>query len=602
MKILIQINKLDKCYGHQVLFDQASITLQEKQKTGVIGRNGCGKSTLCNMITGEIEPDAGVIDKSSTLRLSYLEQSDPFTPDETVIHFLQRHTGKEEWECGKLAGKFLIKNELLDKTPIGKLSGGFQTRVKLTAMLLSEPNFLILDEPTNFLDLRTLLLLETFLRDYNGAFIIVSHDREFLMKTCKSTLEIENGKMTMFPGNVEEYLVYKEEKKELARQANINIEQRQKTLESFITRFKSKASKARQAQSKQKQIKRLEKNRIVIKNPLKIVKIRIPSVKIKKGFALKCRDMQIGYPEKNVASEINIDVNIGDKVAILGDNGQGKTTFMKTIAGGLPLKSGKYDWGYGLNVSYYAQHVYAELHSKESVYSYLDSKAIRMTPRQEILDLAGSFLFRGVDVEKSISILSGGERARLCLAGLLLSRNPVLILDEPTNHLDFETVEAFANALKAFNGTVFFVSHDRTFVNFVANKIIDIKDSRISLYPGEYEEYVYSLQQEIKMETEAPVISENTEQTISGNKVSYLQRKKIKSKINKIKNKIKIIETDFKSKEREKGEIEHRFSFNPASYTKDLAVKLRELQGQIEENETLWIELNEELSKLESQI
>ena len=165
--------------------------------------------------------------------------------------------------------------------------------------------------------------------------------------------------------------------------------------------------------------------------------------------------MQIGYPEINVASEINIDVNIGDKVAILGDNGQGKTTFMKTIAGDLPLKSGKYDWGYGLNVSYYAQHVYAELHSKESVYSYLDSKAIRMTPRQEILDLAGSFLFRGVDVEKSVSILSGGERARLCLAGLLLSRNPVLILDEPTNHLDFETVEAFANALKAFNGTVF---------------------------------------------------------------------------------------------------------------------------------------------------
>jgi len=282
MKILIQINKLDKSFGHQVLFEQASITFQEKQKIGVIGRNGSGKSTLCNMITGDIEPDAGIIDKSPALRLSYLEQSDPFTPDETVIQFLQRHTGQEEWKCGKLAGKFLIKNELLNNTPIGKLSGGFQTRVKLTSMLLNEPNFLILDEPTNFLDLKTLLLLENFLRDFNGAFIIVSHDREFLMRTCENTLEIEGGKMTLFPGNVEEYLEFKKEKDELTRKANINIEQRQKTLESFIKRFKSKASKARQAQSKQKQVQRLEKNRIVIRNPLKIVKIRIPSIKTKK--------------------------------------------------------------------------------------------------------------------------------------------------------------------------------------------------------------------------------------------------------------------------------------------------------------------------------
>jgi len=219
MPAILQLKDIQKSYGPQVIFDGANVTLNSEQKAGFIGRNGAGKSTLCKIIIGQEPVDKGKIIMSSDLRLSYLEQHTPFTPTETVLEFLMRYSGQEEWRCGKVAARFQLKNEQL-KAVITSLSGGFQTRVKLTAMLLSDPNFLILDEPSNYLDLKTLILLEEFLEDFNGGFVIVSHDREFLKKTCDHTLEAEQGQLTIYPGTVEEYLIFKQEQKEQAIKYN----------------------------------------------------------------------------------------------------------------------------------------------------------------------------------------------------------------------------------------------------------------------------------------------------------------------------------------------------------------------------------------------
>ncbi|HTL70318.1 MAG TPA: ABC-F family ATP-binding cassette domain-containing protein [Candidatus Eisenbacteria bacterium] len=489
-KVLLQLNDIHKRFGAQVILDGAGAAFQENQKIGVIGRNGAGKSTLCKIITGHEKADSGTITKSQDLRLSYLEQHDPYDLEETVIGFLMRYTGKEEWRCGEVAGRFQLKGPLLEAR-IAELSGGYRTRVKLTSMLLGDPNFLILDEPTNYLDLKTLILLEDFLQDWDGAFLVVSHDREFLKRTCEETLEVENGDMTLYPGSVEEYLTFKEEQKAQALSTNRNIEAKKKQLQLFVDRFRAKASKASQARSKMKQIQKLKT--IEIGHALGNVHIKIPPVQVRGGIALRCDGLTIGYPEKTVARKINLEIDQGAHVAVLGDNGQGKTTFLRTIAGDLASKGGTFKWGNNLQVAYYAQHVSQSLHPGQDVFTHLYDKAAPGVTRQEIMNLAGSFLFRGEDTKKPIGVLSGGEKARVCLAGLLLTKSQVIILDEPTNHLDFETVEALGRALKSFSGTLFFVSHDRTFVNLVANQIIEVNNGAVLRYPGTYEDYVYYL-------------------------------------------------------------------------------------------------------------
>ena len=324
MKVLLQLSEVHKSYGANVILDGATVSFAENQKVGMIGRNGAGKSTLCKIITGHEEADGGTVAKSSDLRLSYLEQHDPYSLEETVMGFLMRYSGKEEWQCGKIAGSFQLKHGLLE-SKIGALSGGYRTRVKLASMLLLEPNFLILDEPTNYLDLKTLILLEEFLQDYEGGFLIVSHDREFLKKTCEDTLEVENGACTLYPGSVEEYLLFKEEQKEQAISFNKNVEAKQKQLQAFVDRFRAKASKASQAKSKMKQIEKLKT--IEVGHPLGNVHIKIPPVEKKNSFALRCEDLAIGYPEKLVAGRIYMEINQGAHVAVLGDERPGQDHF-----------------------------------------------------------------------------------------------------------------------------------------------------------------------------------------------------------------------------------------------------------------------------------
>lgn len=608
MKTLLQLNNIHKAYGAQVIFDDLSVTISENQKIGVIGRNGAGKSTLCKIIAGLEECDSGTIQKSSDFRMAYLEQHDPYELSETVTNFLMRYTGKEEWQCGKIAARFQLKNELL-QAKIEALSGGFRTRVKLAAMLLMNPNLLILDEPTNYLDLKTQILLEEFLRDFRGGFLIVSHDREFLIKTCEQTLEIENGSCALYPGTVEEYLMFKEQQNQVIESYNKGIIAKKKQLQLFVDRFRAKASKASQARSKMKQIEKLKT--IDTDHTLGSVRLKIPNVERRNLTAFSCNNLAIGYPEHPVASKINMDFTQGAHIAILGDNGQGKTTFMRTIAGDLEGKGGSYKWGYGLKVSYYAQHVLLSLDPENDVYMYLSSKAEGSVTRQDVLDMAGSFLFHGNDVEKKIGVLSGGEKARLCLAGMLLSKSHVLLLDEPTNHLDFETVEALGKALKMFDGTVFFISHDRTFVNMLATQIVEVNNGAILRYPGKYEEYVYSMDTKIKDELkedetikQAPPVAklENKAERKPNYKLERDMLKRLKIERSRLNSQILEVHNRFERHKKEWEEIRKSFETDPASWTRERYSRYEYLEKTIKEEEDIWLELTEKIEVLTEKI
>jgi ATP-binding cassette, subfamily F, member 3 len=494
-ELLLQIRNIYKSYGEKKIFEDASVSIMEKQKIGVIGRNGAGKSTLFKMIMGLEEIDKGEVQHLPELRLGYIPQVDPFTPDETIIGFLTRYTKREDWECAKTAGQFQLKGEMLNK-PIGDLSGGYQMRVKLTATLLFEPNLLLLDEPTNYLDLSTLILLENFLKTFKGGFLCITHDREFIKKTCTSTMEVEHGQIVFHPEPLEDYLEFKEEQVALALLVNKNIESKQKQLQTFVDRFGAKASMAKSAQSKAKQIAKMDTKKIGIAHALSTVKMVIPKVQDRTGNALKIENMDIGYPDKLVSSNIDIEVEKTRKVAILGDNGQGKSTLLKTIAGKLDPLNGNYKWNENLKIAFYAQHVNLALDPTQTVEGYLKECAINKTRDELIYKMMGNFLFKGGDSKKTISVLSGGEKARLCLAGIFLGEFDVILLDEPTNHLDFETVESMGAALGEFNGTVFVVSHDRTFVNLLADEIWEVQNGMVKRVLGSYEDYVWQKEQE----------------------------------------------------------------------------------------------------------
>jgi ATP-binding cassette subfamily F protein 3 len=494
MANLLQITNAHKSYGDQVLLDGAEATISDNTKVGFVGRNGAGKSTLLRVLVGEEELDSGEVVRHPSLRLGYLRQHDPFLPGETALEYLMRDSEQPDWKCGEVAGQFELKGAYLNGL-VSSLSGGWQTRLKLAALLLHEPNLLILDEPTNFLDLRTQILLEHFLREFRAACLIVSHDRVFLGATCTHTLGLSRGKLTSFPGKVDAFLEFEKERREHDRRSNATVLAKRRHLEDFIARNKARASTAALAQSKAKALEKLETVEIASDEPT--ASIRAPRVERRSGPALRCRELAIGYPNRVIASDVQLEIDHGSRAAIVGDNGQGKTTFLRTIVDSLEPLGGEVRWGYGCKIGVYAQHVYTTLPERDTVLEYLRSKG-KGRKEQEILGVAGALLFRKSHVEKPISVLSGGERARLCLAGLLLSDYNVLILDEPGNHLDVDTVEALVDALLEYEGTVIFTSHDRHFTSRVATSVVEVREGKVTNYVGKYEDYLYRVNKEIE--------------------------------------------------------------------------------------------------------
>jgi ATP-binding cassette subfamily F protein 3 len=499
MAILIQIRDAHKSYGDQILLDGAEATLIDDVKVGFVGRNGAGKSTLLRILLDEEELEQGQVLKHPDLRIGYLRQHNPFKPNESALEFFIRDSHQPEWKCGEVAGQFELKGGYLEG-PIEKLSGGWQTRVKLAALLLHEPNLLLLDEPTNFLDLRTQILLEHFLRGFRQACLIVSHDRAFLAATCTHTLDLSLGKLTMYPGKIDSFLKYQKERREHDHRVNTTVVAKQKQLQRFIDKNRAGANTASQARSKQKQLSRLQTTEIAADEA--VAHIRAPVVQPRQGPAVRCANLEMGYladdgSKLSVADSIDLEIEHGSRTAIVGDNGQGKTTLLRTLVGSLDQLAGKVLWGHHCNIGTYAQHVYTSLPDDQTVLDYLEYNANAETTNQHILALAGALLFRDSHVKKRIAVLSGGERARLCLAGLLLGSHNILVLDEPGNHLDVETTEALAQALLIYKGTVIFTAHDRYFMQRVASSVIEVRDGRVRNYIGDYDAYLYAISKEL---------------------------------------------------------------------------------------------------------
>ncbi|TWU40713.1 ABC-F family ATP-binding cassette domain-containing protein [Novipirellula artificiosorum] len=494
MAVLLQLREAYKRFGDQIVLDNADLSLVDDVKVGFIGRNGAGKSTLLRVLLGEDELEQGEIIQHPSLRIGYLRQHDPFVPGESALDFLMRDSEQPEWRCGEVAGQFELKGEYLEG-PVKSLSGGWQTRVKLAALLLHDPNLLMLDEPTNFLDLRTQILLEHFLREFRQAALIVSHDRAFLKATCSQTLELSRGKLTMFPGKIGPFLEYREERREHDRRVNATVAAKQKQLQRFIEKNRANASTASQARSKAKQLERLQTTEIQTDEPT--VYMRAPRVEPRQGTVFRCNELAIGYPKNRVADDITLELEHGQRAAIVGDNGQGKTTLLRTIVDSLEPLDGEMKWGYGVEIGTYAQHVYTSLDERHTVIEHLEYHSNTDTTRQELLAMAGSLLFRDDQINKKVKVLSGGERARLCMAGLLLGNANVLVLDEPGNHLDVETVEALAEALQSYKGTVIFTSHDRYFMRRIATCVIEVRDGSVKNYFGDYDTYLESVEKEV---------------------------------------------------------------------------------------------------------
>lgn len=592
MAVLLQILDGVKSFGDQALLDGASATIHDGMKVGFIGRNGAGKSTLLKILLGDEELDSGEVIRGSHLKVGYLRQHDPFEPGESAMDFLMRDSGAPDWKCGEVAGQFELKGDYLHG-PVKDLSGGWQTRVKLAALLLHDPNLLMLDEPTNFLDLRTQILLEHFLTGFPAACLIVSHDRAFLAATCDQTLDLARGKLTLYPGKVEPYLEKLEEDIVRAQRTNAAVEAKQKQLQRFIDKNKARATSASQARSKQKQLDRLQTVDIEADAPR--ASIKAPVVDSRQGPAVRCIDLSIGYPDHTVATDIVVEIEHQQRAAIVGDNGQGKTTFLRTLVDSLKPVSGQVRWGHGCKIGTYAQHVYSTLPQDQTVLEYLEYTSIAGMTTQDCLGVAGALLFRGAHVNKKVKVLSGGERARLCMAGLLLGDYNILILDEPGNHLDVETVEALANALLDYKGTVIFTSHDRHFVKRIATNVVEVRDGRARNYGGDYDSYLHFVNKEIdegerernsgKMAT-APAgkAGASTTAALSG-KDQHKARKRLRN-----------LEKAIAKLDGERKELnaEMMKTTDPKAAL-ELHNKIEAIQKELSTNEEQWCELSEEL-------
>lgn len=590
MPVLIQVRDAHKRYGDQILLDGAEVSLVDNQKVGFIGRNGAGKSTFLKAILGDEELEKGEVTHHPSLRVGYLRQHDPFQPGESALDFLMRESGQPDWKCGEVAGQFELKGDYLEG-PVKSLSGGWQTRVKLAGLLLNDPNLLMLDEPTNFLDLRTQILLEHFLRNFNKAALIVSHDRAFLKATCSQTLELAKGKLTMFSGPIDRYLEHREERREHDRRVNATVAAKQKQLQRFIDKNRANASTASQARSKAKQLERLQTGEVDVDEPT--VHIRAPLVTPRQGTLMRCDGLSIGYPDHTVASNIQLEIEHGQRAAIVGDNGQGKTTLLRTLVDSLTPIEGKLKWGHGTEIGTYAQHVYTSLDPRRTVLEHLEYESNAETTRQDCLAMAGALLFRDSHINKKVEVLSGGERARLCMAGLLLGTANVLVLDEPGNHLDVETVEALADALHNYKGTVIFTSHDRHFMQRVATNVIEVRDGSVKNYFGNYETYLQSIESEID-EGERQRQSANAKDKPAGkasasqnDRGAHKQNRKTEKEIKNLEKKIARLDDEKKSLN------EQLMRESDPDKAMKLHQQITDITSELETAEERWLELSD---------
>ena len=528
--IILQANKIERSFAGEVLFDNISLQVDERDRIALVGKNGAGKSTLLKILVGEEEPTSGEINKKRDLSLSYLAQDSRFESSNTIydemLHVFddlrktERTLRQMELEMGEKTGADLEKlmqdydrlseefrqaggftyeadirailngfkfDESMWQMKIEELSGGQNTRLALAKMLLEKPNLLVLDEPTNHLDIETIAWLENYLVNYSGALLIVSHDRYFLDKVATITLDLTKHSLDRYVGNYSSFVEQKEQK--LLTEAK-NYEKQQKeiaALEDFVNRNLVRASTTKRAQSRRKQLEKMER----LDKPeagTKSAHMTFHSDKTSGNVVLTVEEAAVGYDDQVLSEPINLDIRKMNAVAIVGPNGIGKSTLIKSIVGQIPFIKGEARFGANVEVGYYDQ-TQSKLTPHNSVLDELWND-FKLTPEVEIRNRLGAFLFSGDDVKKTVGMLSGGERARLLLAKLSMENNNFLILDEPTNHLDIDSKEVLENALIDFDGTLLFVSHDRYFINRVATQVLELSEEGSTLYLGDYDYYL----------------------------------------------------------------------------------------------------------------
>lgn len=584
---------MEQRFGAAPIFSKVNFSIENNARIGLVGPNGAGKTTLLKIMTGRQEASQGEFTVNKGIELGYIAQEHDFDEEKSIWeemltvfqplidqgqqleklqYAIADHPEDEELlrrldqaqynfeQAGGYTYQAEIKSmlngfnfpEATWNKQIASLSGGEKTRLSFVKLLLKKPPLLLLDEPTNYLDLDTLDWLEAFLKNYPGAILTVSHDQYFLDHLATQIFELQHGELTVFKGNYSQYLAQRELRDQQQEAAYEKQQEEIKREEEFIQKNIVRASTTKQAQSRRKALEKME----LVDPPKHKSKVRIKfdSARPSGKEVLILKDLAVGYPDKTMLKDISFQINKGDRVAIIGQNGIGKSTLLKTVMKQLPVKSGTIKYGASLDIGYYDQELQGLDYSKTVIDTIWDRH--KDMNEKDIRSILASFLFTAKDIDKQVSQLSGGQRARLTLTVLSMEHNNFLLMDEPTNHLDLDAKEVLEKALADYDGTLLFVSHDRYFINELANKIVVAKDGQAKIYEGNYTYYLNEKAKEEAAAQETAAREAPTIKAVSENKLSYQEQKKRDSEKRKLERQVAQAEKDLEELEAKEQEIQ----------------------------------------------
>ncbi|HHU3763703.1 TPA: ABC-F family ATP-binding cassette domain-containing protein [Streptococcus pyogenes] len=634
--IILQGNKLERSFSGDVLFQNISLQVDERDRIALVGPNGAGKSTLLKLLVGEETPTSGEVNTKKGLTLSYLAQNSRFESDKTIYEEMlkvfealrqdEKRLRQMEMDMATVSGQDLTRlmtdydlltehfrqqggftyesdikailngfkfDESMWQMTIAELSGGQNTRLALAKMLLEKPELLVLDEPTNHLDIETIAWLENYLANYQGALIIVSHDRYFLDKVATVTLDLTPHGLDRYVGNYSRFMTLKAEKL-VAEEKQFDKQQKEiAKLEDFVQKNIVRASTTKRAQARRKQLEKIER----LDKPTsarKSAHMTFQADKPSGNVVLTVEKAAIGYNQHVLSEPINLDVHKLDAIAIVGPNGIGKSTLIKSVIGQIPFIKGEVKYGANVEIGYYDQ-TQSHLTSSNTVLEEL-WQDFSTTPEVDIRNRLGAFLFSGDDVKKSVAMLSGGEKARLLLAKLSMENNNFLVLDEPTNHLDIDSKEVLENALIDFDGTLLFVSHDRYFINRLATKVLEITENGSTLYLGDYD---YYLEKKAELEELARLAAgETVEETKEASATDYQLQKANQKERRRLTRRYEEIEARLETIEERIGAIQE--DMHASNDTAQLIAWQKEWDQLDQEQETLMEEWETIAEQIES--
>ena len=644
----VQFSQVSLAFGDRDILKNVSVNLQSGSKVALTGTNGSGKSTLIKVMAGLVQPDSGQRVVQKDARIAYLPQSglthhgctlreeadkafefgyELQSEMEKIGDRLKAGEGNEKqllerhdailneledsgWNRRHVMAEQILMGLGFSREDLDKMceefSGGWQMRIALGKALMVNPDILLLDEPTNYLDIEARGWLEKFLDNYTGGFLLVSHDRYFLDHTVNEVYELFNGELRRYPGNYSHY----EKVREVELETLVREYEKQQSeiahLQEFINRFGAKATKAAQAQERQKMLDKILEKQIVIPESLKKIHFKFPSAPHSGRLVATLTGITKSYDGvTKVLDNLELVVENGERLVVAGHNGAGKSTLLRIIAGVDPDFTGSVKLGSGVQIGYFSQDNAETLKGSSTVLETIESEApLELIPR--VRDMLGAFLFRGDDVHKSLDVLSGGEKARVALLKLLLRPVNLLILDEPTNHLDMHSKDVLLDALKDFGGTVIFVSHDRGFIEGLSTRVLELKPGKFRTFPGDYKYYMERLEAEEKGEEgsleQNSICKENTEQKEkTQTKLSWEEQKKVEAEKRKAEKAVKTLEESILKLEEEKSVYEKQMA-DPEVYTngekaKSVQKKIEDLAQRLEELNLEWMEAAEVLEK-----